>query len=162
VTLPIAQLLEISHEEANHQLVAFGHRMGGLRRPPEYGLWCHALVSDCRVIAVTAASTLIRDHVGGGLSHLTRLNTVELSRLCAARPGLCRPMLRLWRELVFPTLGYANAISYQDSVMHTGNVYRFDGWARSPRRSRSGTDARTNTKGRDKWIWVWPPAAAAA
>ena len=38
----------------------------------------------------------------------------------ADRPGLCRVVLRLWRELVFPFTGYEYAISYQDEQLHTG------------------------------------------
>ena len=156
---PIASLQEITADEANACLVAWKHRMGPITRPPEYGLWAHALVHDGRAIAIATASTLIRTHVGGGLGHLTRSDTVELSRLCAARRDLNRVMLRLWRELVFPSLRMPHAISYQDAAMHRGDLYRFDGWARSPERSRSGTDRRSGAKGRDKWIWVWPPSA---
>lgn len=159
---PIVQLQEISVVELNRCLDAWGHRMGPMTRPVEYGVWCHALVQDGRAIAITSAATLIRTHVGGGLAHLSRTDTVELSRLCAARRDLNRSMLRLWRELVFPVLQYPNAISYQDAAMHRGDVYRFDGWARSPRRSHSGTDHRTGAIGRDKWIWVWPPSALIA
>lgn len=107
-----------------------------------------------QIVAVATSSSLIRECVGGGLKHLTRQNTIELSRLCAARSGLCRVMIRLWREFVFPQLGYEYAISYQDADLHTGNTYRFDGWKREAR-SRSGTDSRSGRKGRDKWIWVW-------
>lgn len=157
---PVAQLQAITPSEANACLRAWKHRMGPIERRPEYGLWCHALLHEGRAVAVTTTSTLIRDHVGGGLEHLTRDDTIELSRLCAAQPGLCRAMLRLWRELLLPSMPGATAISYQDAVMHRGDVYRFDGWARSPRKSRSGTDQRSGATGRAKWIWVWPPHAA--
>lgn len=90
----------------------------------------------------------------GGLHHLTRENTCELSRLCAERPHLCRVALRLWREFVFPQLGYRYVISYQDADMHSGNTYRFDGWKRAGF-SSSGTDTRSGRRGRRKWIWVW-------
>lgn len=156
---PIAQLQTIRQDEANACLVAWDHRMGAITRPAEFGLWCHALIHQERPIAVTVTSTLIRTHVGGGLGHLKRETTVELARLCAVRRDLNRAMLRLWRELILPALPYPNAISYQDAVVHSGDVYRFDGWARSPRRSRSGTDGRTGAIGRDKWIWVYPPSA---
>lgn len=157
---PMAQLQEITQEQLNRCLIAWEHKMGPMLRVPGYGAWYHALIQDGEALAVTATSTLIRTHAGGGLEHLTRDTTVELSRLCAARPGLNRVMLRLWREIVFPSLGYSAAISYQDAVVHAGDTYRFDGWRRSPRRSRSGTDQRTGAIGRDKWLWVWPPQAA--
>ena len=86
---------------------------------------------------------------------MNRDNTIELSRLCASRGGLCRVALRLWREFVFPAMGYEFAVSYQDADLHNGNTYRFDGWERVGR-ARSGTDTRSGRPGRDKWVWVWP------
>lgn len=159
---PLATVQAIEPTEANALLTLWAHRMGPLERPEGYGVWCHALLHEGRAIALTTVSTLIRTHAGGGLGHLTRDDTLELSRLCAVRPGLNRAMLRLWRELVFPSLPGRACISYQDAVMHRGDIYRFDGWARSPRRSRSGTDSRRGKTGRDKWLWVWPPEAVAA
>ncbi len=155
--------------DANRLLLLWGHKMGPLERGNEQGQH-FALFHHGRPVAVAMASTLIRECVGGGLSHMTREDTVELSRLCAERPGLCRVAVRLWREFVFPELPipgrpgarYAQAISYQDADLHNGNTYRFDGWTREAF-SHSGTDARSGRKGRNKWIWVWRrPAAMAA
>lgn len=156
---PIAALHECSLEEANACLVAWKHKDGPLTRPPEYGAWAYVLTHEGSAIAVATTSTLVRERVGGGLGWLTRDNTVELSRLCAVRPGLCRVMLRLWRELVFPTSGWAHAVSYQDKARHLGNTYRFDGWQRAGE-SSSGTDYRdadNPRKGKRKVIWLWPP-----
>jgi hypothetical protein len=161
---PLATMQECSLGEANDLLVAWDHKMGALERGvTAYGCQGqYVLLHEGSAIAVATHSTLIRDHVGGGLNHMLRDESIELSRLCAARPGLCRVMLRLWRELVFPTIERRYAISYQDADLHNGNTYRFDGWHRSPEKSRSGTDARTGTKGRDKWIWWWELASADA
>jgi hypothetical protein len=63
--------------------------------------------------------------------------------------------LRLWREFVFPTLGYRYAISYQDADLHNGNTYRFDGWKRLPLIGRSGPDSRSGRLGRRKYVWLW-------
>lgn len=63
-------------------------------------------------------------------------------------------VLRLWREFVFPAMGYQFAISYQDAALHSGNLYRFDGWTRIGY-SSSGTDARSGRRGRNKFIWQW-------
>lgn len=153
---PIGAFDVISLEDANTLLVKWGHKMGPLKRGKQ-GAWCHALFHKGRPVAVTTASYLIRERVGGGLGHLTRENTVELSRLCAERPGLCRVALRLWREFVFPDLPFEAAISYQDADLHKGHTYRFDGWARSPKMARSGVDRRSGRIGRRKWVWVWPP-----
>lgn len=133
-------------------LVDWGRKMGPVRRPT--GGWSHALFVDGEPLAVVATDTLIRPRVAG----LGRHQAVELSRLCAARPDLCRVVLRLWRTVVFPILceecGFVWAVSYQDAALHSGNLYRFDGWVRIGY-SRSGTDPRTGRKGRRKVIWGW-------
>lgn len=145
----------ISLGEANACLAAWAHKMGPLERGDADRLPHYALRHEGVPVAVAMTSDLVRECVGGGNQHLTRDNTVELSRLCAARSGLCRVALRLWREFVFPQLGYQHAISYQDADMHNGNTYRFDGWRRIGF-SSSGTDTRgSGRKGRRKWIWMW-------
>ena len=151
--LPAVTFEEVTLDEANDCLRAWGHKMGPLERGNEAGVH-YALRHEGRAVAVAMCSGLIRECVGGGNQHLTRENTMELSRLCAVRPGLCRVALRLWREFVFPHLGVGNAISYQDADMHSGNTYRFDGWERIGF-SSSGTDQRSGRKGRRKWIWRW-------
>jgi len=138
---------------ANALLVEWGHKMGPCKRGNAVG-WSHALIHEGRPVAVTVTASLIRERVGGA-AHLTRENCIELARLCAARPGLCRVALRLWREFVFPALPYEWAMSYQDADIHNGNTYRFDGWKRIAR-ARSGTDTRSGRPGRDKWVWVYP------
>lgn len=153
--VPVVTFEPIELAQANRYLVAWGHKMGPLERGNQVGEH-FALVHEGEPVAVAMVSSLIRECVGGGLSHLTRENSMELSRLCAVRSGLCRVALRLWREFVFPQLGVAHAISYQDADMHNGNTYRFDGWQRAGF-SSSGTDSRSGRRGRRKWIWVWPP-----
>lgn len=153
---PLATFDAVPLATANALLERWGHRMGPLERGNSGSLHTHALAVNGDPVAVVTTSSLIRERVGGGLGRMTRDNTVELSRLCAGEPWACRVALRLWRELVFPGTGASYAISYQDAVMHTGNVYRFDGWSRAGY-SSSGTDSRSGRKGRRKWIWVWPP-----
>ena len=137
---------------ANGLLEMWGHKMGECKRGDSKGL-SHALMHNGRPVAVTITSSLIRETVGNA-PHLTRSNCIELSRLCAERSGLCRVALRLWREFVFPSLGYEWAISYCDADLHNGNTYRFDGWERIAF-ARSGTDSRSGRLGRNKWVWVW-------
>jgi len=151
--IPAVTFEQIDLAEANRLLSEWGHKMGPLERGNESGVH-YALRHEGSPVAVAMSSSLIRECVGGGNQHMTRDNTIELSRLCAARPGLCRVALRLWREFVFPNIGKAYAISYQDADMHSGNTYRFDGWQRIGY-SRSGTDQRSGRKGRNKWIWMW-------
>lgn len=154
---PLVSFEQVNLAAANGCLERWGHKMGPLLRGKEQGTH-YALMHNGEPVAIAMTSSLIRECVGGGLGHLTRENCCELSRLCAVRPGLCRVALRLWREFVFPGLGYAHAISYQDADLHNGNTYRFDGWRREAF-SRSGTDQRSGRKGRNKWIWVWSAAA---
>lgn len=112
--------------------------MGGINRPT-FG-WSHGLRHGGELVAVVATDTLIRERVAG----LRRCDAVELSRLCAARPELSRVVLRLWRVFVFSVLaherGFRWAVSYQDTALHRGDIYRFDGWVRI---------------GRRKIIWDW-------
>ncbi len=142
----------ISRDELNLCLSAWGHRMGPVRRPT--GGWSHGLRQGDELVAVAATDVLMMPRVAGR----GRREAVELSRLCAARPDLCRVVLRLWRAFVFPALarerGYRWAISYQDAVIHGGNPYRFDGWTRMGF-SRNGPDSRTGRPGRQKVIWGW-------
>ena len=151
--IPAVTFGPISLEEANRLLVLWGHKMGACQRGNARG-WSHALLHEGEPVAVTITASLIRQSVGGA-RHLTRGNTIELARLCAARPGLCRVALRLWREFVFPSLGYEWAMSYQDAALHSGNLYRFDGWTCLPKTSRSGRDSRSGRCGRRKRIWLW-------
>lgn len=131
--------------------------MGPCERPKTKE-WCHGLFAGRELVAVTITTTLANSTIGGGHGlPLGRDNTLELARLAAARSGLCRVALRLWREFAFPQLGMPNAISYQDADLHNGNTYRFDGWRRIGR-SRSGTDQRSGRVGRDKWVWLWSNA----
>lgn len=150
---PIVAFEASTLNHVNACLVAWEHRMGPVLRGNQVGI-SHALLHDGETVAVTTAHTLIRETVGGGNTHLTQENTIELSRLCAVRPGLCRVALRIWREFVFPGLGYQYAVSYQDADLHNGNTYRFDGWTRVGY-SHSGTDSRSGRPGRNKWVWLW-------
>lgn len=150
---PVATFESMPLAEANVLLEKWQHKMGGLHRGNQ-GAICHALFQGDEPVAVTCASTTIAPVVGG-VSGLTRQNTIELSRLCAARPGLCRIALRMWREFVFPNLGYKFAVSYQDADLHNGHTYRFDGW-QCAGKSRSGRDTRSGRPGRNKNVWVYP------
>jgi hypothetical protein len=162
IEMPFASMVTfdpISLPEANRLLVQWEHKMGPCIRGNGRN-WAHALIHERIPVAVTITSALIRETVGGA-NFLNRENCIELSRLCAVRPGLCRVALRLWREFVFPHLGYDYAISYQDADIHNGNTYRFDGWQRISR-ARSGPDTRSKRPGRDKWVWLWPQLSPTA
>ena len=151
---PLASFEDIPLDLANQLLAQWGHKMGPLLRGNSGSKGCHALFVHGKPVALTTMSSLIRERVGG-LPHLTRDNTIELSRLCASNSWSCRVVLRLWREVIFPSCGYQFAVSYQDADLHSGNIYRFDGWQRAAF-SRSGIDQRSGRNGRNKWVWIWP------
>lgn len=156
---PIMHIAQIDLSEANRLLLAWGHRMGPCNRP-DYGIWCHGLFEHGEPVAVTVTATLIRETCAG----LTRDEAVELARLCASRPRLCRIMVRAWSEIILPALGrvhgYVWGVSFQDAAIHHGYTYRSDGWLPIGK-SRSGTDPRSGRKGRNKVIWGWPAAGHA-
>lgn len=155
---PMVEFSPIPLSDANKFLVEQGHKMGPCNRPMKGNLASgggdesHGLFHEGRLVGVTVTCTLQAAVVAG---EYTRENAIELGRLCADRPGLCRVLLRLWRMFVFDQLTdpIQFAVSYQDANVHNGNTYRFDGWKRKAF-SHSGTDRRSGRPGRDKWIWV--------
>jgi antitoxin VapB len=155
---PLIQFDEIGHDALNRCLEDWGHRMGPLNRP-RFGHFggAHGLEHDGKLVAVVATERMIAPKTCG----LSREDAVELARVCAVRPGLCRVAVRLWREFVFPAMcaaaGAKWAISYQDATLHSGNLYRHDGWVRLGE-TRSGTDKRARNgvrSGRAKIVWGW-------
>lgn len=151
--LPVVTFEPIERNVLNACLRAWGHKMGEWKRPI-YKEWLSGLFHNGRPVAVLAATTLIRRRCGG----FTRDEAFELGRVCAARRDINRAALRLWREFVFPDIcraeGFVAVISYQDAVLHSGDLYRFDGWHKVGE-SRSGTDKRSGRKGRRKIIWAY-------
>jgi hypothetical protein len=153
----------ITLDEINRCLVDWNHKMGPLQRPDFGFARFHGLRHSGALVAVVATDQLIPPETCG----LRRDEAMELTRLCACRPDLCRVALRLWREFVFPALssawGMPWAISYQDRRLHKGDVYRFDGWV-PVGQTRSGTDTRGpagGRVGRNKTVWGWHPDPAA-
>lgn len=154
---PLAHVDAIDRSQLNRMLVAWEHRMGPYTRPA-FSFESHcALFHNGEPVAVAAAGETVREVVGD--TGLRREECVELVRLCAAREGLSRPMLRLWRELVFPSIAALEkrrfAVSYADEAMHNGDLYRFDGWVKIGRGGGGGTDQRSGRPGRKLAIWGW-------
>lgn len=149
---PLVSFDMISQAELNRCLVEWDHKMGPWQRPDYGSARFHGMRHNGELVAVLASDRLISEEVAG----LSREQAFELARVCAVREHLNRAALRLWREFVFPQIcrerGTSWVISYQDAVIHSGNLYRFDGWVQLGK-SRSGTDARSGRKGRSKVIW---------
>lgn len=93
--------------------------------------------------------TLIRPRVAG----FDRHQAIELSRLCAARPGIFAASRCACGVSMLPAIAQERgcnwAISYQDCALHSGDLYRFDGWVRLGV-SRSGVDPRSGRRGRNR------------
>lgn len=159
---PLAHIDAISRADLNQLLVAWGHRMGPYTRPNYTIEAHHALFEHGEPVAVSAAGETVREVVGQ--TGIRREQCVELARLCAARRDLCRPMLRLWREMVFPAVAAVHkrqiAVSYQDEALHSGDLYRFDGWFLLGKGGGGGPDTRTGRPGRKMKIWAWPEPVA--
>ncbi|MER2267173.1 hypothetical protein [Methylobacterium oxalidis] len=159
---PIQHIDGIDRAELNRLLVRWGHRMGPYTRPG-YAIEAHyAMFERGEPVAVAAAGETVREVIGQ--TGIRRERGVEFARLCAARRDLCRPMLRLWREMIFPAIGAVHgrdlAVSYQDEALHSGDLYRFDGWVLLGRGGGGGPDSRTGLAGRRMKIWAWPPNVA--
>jgi antitoxin VapB len=150
---PLVTFDSIPLNEANQLLVKWGHKMGPINRPMGIAQ-AHGLIYDQQLVAVVISADLVSPTVGGA-SFLNRDNAIELARVCAREKDWNRVALRLWRLAVFPGFKKNYAVSYQDAKLHTGDLYRFDGWTKCGY-SHSGTDRRSGRKGRDKFIWVWP------
>lgn len=155
---PLIDFDAIEDDELNRCLIAWRHKMGPLHRP-KFGHFggAHGLRHHGELVAVVATARMIAEETCG----LSREDAFELARVCAIRPGLCRVAVRLWREFVFPDMSAVArcrwAISYQDAALHSGHLYRMDGWVRLGA-TRSGTDKRGREgtrKGRAKVVWGW-------
>jgi antitoxin VapB len=158
---PLGSFDLIEREEANECLLRWEHKHGPNNRPQFRAPIDFGLRRRGELLAVATADTLIRP-----TCDFTRAEAFELSRLCAAAPRLTRLMLRLWTELGYPEIvrawGSPWAISYQDAIKHTGNLYRFDGWLRL-RYTTGGSDPRalgTTVSARKRWIWGWHSSEA--
>lgn len=146
---------------ANQKLTEWGHWLGGCDRP--FGRQSFGLTLDSQLVAVAVSASTVNETCGG----YARQECVELARLCAApeHRDMTRPALRLWRKVGPPAwaLKYwpvRAAVSYQNAVRHTGDIYRHDGWIRVKhvRGGKTGPNASwSRSKEYDpKWIWVWP------
>ena len=153
---PLVSLDLIERPVLNAMLVEWHHQHGPIERPIFKSPVDVGLRHQGRLVAVIACDTLIRTTQG-----FSRSQACEVSRVCAAAPGMCSSALRLWRHFVYPTIvaawGTPWVISYQDATRHEGNLYRRDGWALIGC-SRGGADSRAvagTVRVRRRLIWAW-------
>lgn len=125
IETPAAGLYPISVDDANALLVAWQHRLGSCVRP--FHSEAFALEVHGRPVAVAMSASIVNGPVGG----YRRDQVVELARQGACEHWANRVMLRLWREVcarAWPCWPVKAAVSYSHNSMHSGDLYRFDGW----------------------------------
>lgn len=163
IDLPMAGVFPIPIEEANALLIEWQHKLGPCNRP--FRQEAFALEVDSKPVAIAISASIVNGPVAG----YERGEVVELARLAASAPWANRLMLRLWREVCAPRWDcwpVKAAVSYSHNGMHTGDLYRFDGWRKvrddagssgggSWSRQRYATDA---VHGR-KSLWIWEYAS---
>lgn len=123
--VPIVGLYPMPVAEANALLVEWEHKLGPCNRP--FHQEAFALEVTGRPVAVAVSASI----VNGPVASFDRQQVVELARLAACEPWANRVMLRLWRETcarLWPCWPVEAAVSYSHNGMHTGDLYRFDGW----------------------------------
>lgn len=117
---------EITVDQANELIEAFGHPLGPFNRSFGYQAW--GLAIDGKAAAVTVSGST----VGATSAGYSRFQVVDLARIARHpdHPGIMRVMLRLWRDYLAGRWGYwpvEAAVSYALPGKE-GNLYRFDGW----------------------------------
>ena len=157
--LPIAGVYPTPLDDANRLLVDWGHRLGPCNRP--FHQEAFRLDVGSRPVAVAISASTVSAHAGGYDRH----ELVELARQAACEPWASRVMLRLWRETLaplWPCWPVRAAISYSKNSMHTGDLYRFDGWEKFTVNGGSGGGGTYSTKrapgdavSGPKTGWMW-------
>lgn len=158
--MPVSGLYPVEPHEVNALLVAWGHKLGPCWRP--FRQEGFVLEVDGSPVAAAMSASIVNGPVAG----YEREEVVELARCAAANSWANRVMLRMWRELCAPRWKcwpVKAAISYSHNGMHTGDMYRFDGWEKVRDDAGGSRGGGTWTKKRaegdalngKKSLWVW-------
>jgi hypothetical protein len=156
--VPVSGIYPVSLRDANTLLEHWNHRLGPVNRPFRSEPW--VLEAHGLPVAVAVSCSIVHGPVAGYMLH----EVVELARL-AGKPPFTRPMLRLWREICAPAWqGWTvrAAVSYSHNAMHSGDLYRFDGWEKIRDDAGSGGGGAWSRRrhagdavaGR-KSLWIW-------
>lgn len=165
IETPAAGLYPIALGDANRLLVAWKHKLGACERP--FHSEAFAFEVHGEPIAVAISASIVNGPVGG----FGRMEVVELARQGASRSWANRVMLRLWREVCapsWPCWKVKAVVSYSHNGMHSGQLYRFDGWRKVRDDAGSSGGGTWSTK-RDaddvkrgsKSLWLYEYGAAA-
>jgi len=162
--MPLLGLYSMDMDDANRLLVEWKHKLGPVHRP--FHQEAYGLELDGELIGLVTSGSIVNGPVAG----LQRNEVVELTRLASPNRWACRVLIRLWREVCgprWPSWPVIAAVSYSHNAMHTGNLYRFDGWTKvrddagssgggTWGRKRKNTDAVYGKK----TLWLWRYANA--
>ena len=127
----LVALRRIDVDVANRLLVEWEHKLGPCNRPfhqEAFGIF----VLDWPV-SVAISASIVNGPVGRSDRSVQyqRDEVVELARQASCERWANRVMLRLWREVcapLWPCWPVKAAVSYSHNGMHSGDMYRFDGW----------------------------------
>lgn len=153
-------LMPCSIDDANDLLVAWGHRLGPCNRP--FGQIGYVLEFLGVPVSVAISASTVSDTVAG----FRRMDVVECARQCSdpAESWASRIMIRLWRQVCAPKWPYwpvKAGISYSKNSMHSGNLYRFDGWEKVSddcgfvSGSNYGRGVEDYPAAGKKTLWIW-------
>lgn len=160
---PVFGVYPIEMDLANRCLVEWEHKLGEVHRP--FHQEAYGFEVDGQLVGVATSGSIVNGPVAG----YDRDQVVELTRLASPHRWACRVVLRLWREVCaqrwsgWPVLA---AVSYSHNAMHSGDLYRFDGWRKV--RDDAGSSGggtwgrkRLNTEAvyGQKSLWIWEYAA---
>lgn len=153
---PLASFERIDDDVADRHLVAWGHWLEGCNRP--YARNSFGLYANGQLVSVAVTASTVNGKCGGW----DRQSVIELARLCSLpdQRWATRVCLRLWRELAPMQWDHWRAdaaVSYQNAVRHSGNIYRFDGWTKvaDVKGSTGGGTYSTPKIAEPKAVWVY-------
>ena len=157
--IPAVGVYPVTVAQANELLMHWGHKLGACERP--FYSEAFALLVHQRPVAVAISASVVGQPVAG----FRRYEVVELARQAACEPWANRVMIRLWREVCAPAWKcwpVKAAVSYSHNGMHSGDLYRFDGWEKVREdcgSSGGGTWSSPRAKGDPmhgrKTLWIW-------
>ena len=135
---PAISFRVLTRKDVNPHLARW-HDLGEDRRP--YGYQAFGMFFRDELIAIATSGSTVSASVDQALG-LTRLNTIELTRICNSpdpkAKHVLRAVLRIWREFLATTWPPANTAARPTEALVTyslpnkghGAMYRFDGWYR--------------------------------
>jgi hypothetical protein len=134
---PPISIRQVKRKQSN-VLTGAWHDLGAETRLFSYTAFILYVLDEA--VAVATAGTTVSASIESSVG-LTRLNTIELTRICRSDAprarGVLRAMLRLWRDFLArqywtwrTDVEKRALVTYSLPGKRGGNLYRFDGWVR--------------------------------